>query len=171
MPELIPVRYERMLISPFAFLRRWCGNGRGPQALETFFLKRENPARGANPCCFGQPAHVEDVAEAIARVMQRAETHSMIFECGGPRIYSYEELPRTIAREAGLKPILIPVTFATWHVLAWIAEMLPNPPVTRNQVALMQVDNVSSPQIPGFEALGISPRSVEAILQQMLRNR
>ncbi len=171
MPELIPVRYERMLISPFAFLRRCCGDGRGPQALETFFLKRENPARGANPCCFGQPAHVEDVAEAIARVMQRAETHSMIFECGGPRIYSYEELLRTIAREAGLKPILIPVTFATWHVLAWIAETLPNPPVTRNQVALMQVDNVSSPQIPGFEALGISPRSVEAILQQMLRNR
>jgi uncharacterized protein YbjT (DUF2867 family) len=118
-----------------------------------------------------QPAHVEDVAEAIVRVMLRAETHSMIFECGGPRIYSYEELLRTIAREAGLKPILIPVTFATWHVLAWIAEMLPNPPVTRNQVALMQVDNVSSPQIPGFEALGISPRSVETILQEMLGNR
>jgi len=62
-----------------------------------------------------QPAHVEDVAEAIARVMQRAETHSMIFECDGPRIYSYEGLLRTIAREAGLKTILIPVTFATWQ--------------------------------------------------------
>jgi NADH dehydrogenase len=37
-----------------------------------------------------QPAHVEDVAEAIARLMQRAETPSLIFELGGPRIYSYE---------------------------------------------------------------------------------
>jgi NADH dehydrogenase len=118
-----------------------------------------------------QPAYVEDVAEAIARVMQRAETHAMIFECGGPRVYSYEELLRTIAREAGLKPILIPVPFATWHVLAWIAEMLPSPPITRNQVELMRVDNISSSQIPGFGELGISPHSIETMLQEMLRNR
>ena len=95
----------------------------------------------------------------------------MIFECGGPRVYSYEELLRTIAREAGLKPILIPVTFAAWHVLAWIAEMMPSPPVTRNQVELMRVDNLSSPQIPGFGELGISPHSIETMLQEMLRNR
>ena len=118
-----------------------------------------------------QPAYVEDVAEAIARLMQRAETRSMIFECGGPHIYSYEELLRTIAREAGLKPILIPVTFTAWYVLAWFAEILPSPLVTRNQVALMQVDNISSPHIPGFEELGISPHSVEDIFQQMLRSK
>src|SRR2546423_7200154 len=36
-----------------------------------------------------QPAYVDDVAEAIGRIMQRAETPSMIFEFGGPRVYSY----------------------------------------------------------------------------------
>src|SRR6202043_3967171 len=36
-----------------------------------------------------QPAYVEDVAEAIGRTMQRAETPSTIFEFGGPRVYSY----------------------------------------------------------------------------------
>src|SRR6266852_3925278 len=71
-----------------------------------------------------QPAYVEDVAEAIAQVMQRAETHSKMFECGGPRVYSYEELLRTVARKAGLKPILIPIPVAAWHALAWISEML-----------------------------------------------
>jgi uncharacterized protein YbjT (DUF2867 family) len=30
-----------------------------------------------------QPAYVEDVAEAIGRVMQRAETPSAVFEFGG----------------------------------------------------------------------------------------
>jgi NADH dehydrogenase len=35
-----------------------------------------------------QPAYVKDVAEAIGRVMQRAETRSTIFEFGGPRVYS-----------------------------------------------------------------------------------
>jgi uncharacterized protein YbjT (DUF2867 family) len=118
-----------------------------------------------------QPAYVEDIAEAIARVMQRAETHAMIFEYGGPHVYSYEELLGIIAREAGLKPILVPVPFAAWHALAWIAEMLPRPPVTRNQVELMQVDNVSSPRIRGFAELGIAPHSVEEVLQQILRSR
>jgi len=118
-----------------------------------------------------QPTHVDDVAEAIARTLQRVDAPLLTFECGGPRVYSYEELLRTIAREAGLKPNLIPVTFTAWYVLAWFAEILPNPLVTRNQVALMQVDNISSPHIPGFEELGISPHSVEDIFQQMLRSK
>jgi hypothetical protein len=46
--------------------------------------------------------------------------------------------------------------------------MLPSPPVTRIQVELMQVDNVCSPVVPGFGELGISPHSVEEILQEML---
>src|SRR5215471_10089160 len=49
-----------------------------------------------------QPAYVEDVAEAIGEVMQRAETPATIFELGGPRVYSYEELLRAVARQAGL---------------------------------------------------------------------
>ena len=51
-----------------------------------------------------QPAYVEDVAEAIGRTMQRAETPSTIFEFGGPRVYSYEEFLRTVAHQAGLAP-------------------------------------------------------------------
>jgi hypothetical protein len=37
-------------------------------------------------------------------------------------------------------------------------------------VELMQIDTVSSPELPGFAELGISPQSVEAILQKMLSN-
>lgn len=115
-----------------------------------------------------QPAYVEDVAEAIARALQGTETHPITFECGGPRVYSYQELLRAVAHEAGLKPILIPVPFAAWHALARFAEMLPSPPVTRNQVELMQIDTVSSPEMPGFGELGISPHSVEEMLQEIL---
>ena len=56
-----------------------------------------------------QPAYVEDVAEAIGRSMQRAETPSTILEFGGPRVYSYEELLRAVAHQAGLAPRLIPI--------------------------------------------------------------
>ena len=117
-----------------------------------------------------QPAYVDDVAEAIATVLQGTETHAITYECGGPRVYSYKEFLRAVAHEAGLRPLLIPLPFGAWHALAWASEMLPSPPVTRNQVELMQVDNVSSPEMPGFGELGISPHSVEEILQEMLRD-
>jgi uncharacterized protein YbjT (DUF2867 family) len=115
-----------------------------------------------------QPAFVEDVAEAIARALQGRETQAMTYECGGPRVYSYEEFLRAVAHEAGVKPILIPVPFFAWHLLAWASEMLPSPPITLNQVELMQVDTVSSPETPGFGELGILPHSIEETLRHLL---
>src|SRR5260370_42188035 len=68
-----------------------------------------------------QPAYVEDVAEAIVRIIERAEAQPGIFECGGPRVYSYEEFVGIVARQAGLAPIPIPIPFAVWHALACIS--------------------------------------------------
>ena len=64
---------------------------------------------------------------------------------------------------------MVPMPFAAWDLLAWFSEMLPNPPVTRNQIELMEVDNVSSLKATGFKELGISPHSVEKILRDILR--
>src|SRR5512132_851086 len=79
-----------------------------------------------------QPAYVGDVAEAIARVLRRTQAHAVTFECGGPRVYSYEELLGVVARSAGLGRILVPLPFPAWRALSWIAEVLPHPPITRN---------------------------------------
>ncbi len=54
-----------------------------------------------------------------------------------------------------------------WYALAGFAEMLPRPPLTRNQVDLMQVDTAASDR-PGFRELGISPRALEEELRAML---
>jgi uncharacterized protein YbjT (DUF2867 family) len=114
-----------------------------------------------------QPAHVDDVAAAISQVLRQDETRHRVYELAGPRAYSYEELLRTIAREAGLRPVLTRMPFALWYALARFAEILPQPPVTRNQVDLMQVDTAAS-DWPGFRELGISPRSLEEELGAML---
>jgi nucleoside-diphosphate-sugar epimerase len=117
-----------------------------------------------------QPVYVEDVGQAIAKMLQRAQTRPHLFECGGPRVYSYEEFLRTVASAAGIKPILIPVPFAAWHASAWIAKALSSPPITRNQAELMQIDSTSNPDMPGLEELGISPHSIEEILRDILRS-
>ena len=118
-----------------------------------------------------QPVYVEDVAQAIAKMLQRAQSRPIMFECGGPRVYSYEELLRVVANEASIKPKLIPVPFAAWHALAWMSETFPSPLITRNQVELMQIDSTSSADMPGLGELGISPHSIEEILEDMIRFR
>jgi NADH dehydrogenase len=110
-----------------------------------------------------QPAHVEDVAEAIARVIQTTQLR-MYYELGGPRIYTYRALLQMLARHLGRKPILVPIPFGLWFALASVAEMLPQPPITRNQVELMQIDSVASPGAPGFGDLRISPTSLQDLL-------
>jgi NADH dehydrogenase len=115
-----------------------------------------------------QPAYVDDVAEAIARVMQESKAHPTTYELGGPRIYTYKELLQTIARRAGIRRALVPVPFPVWAALASVAEMLPQPPVTRNQVDLMRVDNIVSTAMPGFGELGIAPRPIDHVLQEIL---
>jgi uncharacterized protein YbjT (DUF2867 family) len=111
-----------------------------------------------------QPADVENVAEAVARAFDR---DGALYELGGPRIYTYEDLLRRIAERAGLRPVLVPVPFLLWQSLAWVAELLPRPPVTRNQVELMRIDTVVASG-PGFAALGISPRPLEDVLDLIL---
>ena len=110
-----------------------------------------------------QPAYVEDVAEAIARAVQNSRSE-MCYELGGPRVYTYRSLLEVIARSLGKKPLLVPVPFGLWRMLALIAEIFPQPAITRNQVELMQIDSVASPGAPGFADLRISPTSLQDVL-------
>src|SRR5262249_44023617 len=118
-----------------------------------------------------QPVHVDDVAEAIALSLAPAGAAPASYELGGPRIYTYRELLAVIAAALGKRRVLIPVPFTLWHVLARIAEMLPNAPLSRNQVELLEVDTVAAPEVPGLGALGITPRSLERTLEQRVARR
>jgi len=115
-----------------------------------------------------QPVHVGDVAEAITRVLQLTAANPVTYELGGPRVFSYEELLTLIADRLSKKPLLLSLPFPVWHSLARIAEMLPEPLLTRNQVELMEVDTVAAAGMPGFDALGITPQSIEHALEQIL---
>jgi NADH dehydrogenase len=110
-----------------------------------------------------QPAFVEDVAQAIARTLDASQPQP-VYELGGPHIYTYEDLLRTVGDHLGSQRVLIPMPFEIWQVLALLAEHLPQPPITRNQVELMRIDNVASPACAGFGTLGIEPRGIETVL-------
>ena len=116
-----------------------------------------------------QPTYVEDVAEAVGRVLQISAAHN-VYELAGPRVYTYRALLQTIATQAGRRPRLVPFPFALWRLIGSISEFLPNPPITANQVDLMELDNVAASDISGFGALQIVPQAIEAILPAVVQD-
>jgi len=110
-----------------------------------------------------QPVYVEDVAQAVVRIL-RAPAAPQLYQLAGPRVYTYQELLRTVAASVGTRPFPLPVPFSLWHAIGSVAEALPSPPLTRNQVELMRQDNISAPDAPGFDALQIAPQSIEIML-------
>jgi len=114
-----------------------------------------------------QPAYVEDVAEAVARGVQPAATHPVTYELGGPRVYTYEELLKVIAHRLRRTPVLFPLPFFMWQALARIAEVLPGALLSRNQVELMEIDNVALRGCPGL-TLSASPHSLSSMRSNRL---
>jgi NADH dehydrogenase len=110
-----------------------------------------------------QPVYVEDVAEGIAQVLSGAGESAASYEFAGARVYTYKELVLTVADRIGARPRLVPLPFALWQILALAAELLPGSPLTLNQVALMQHDNVPSVDSPGLSSLDITPTEIDAI--------
>lgn len=115
-----------------------------------------------------QPVHVDDVASAIVRALDADAPPAPVYELGGPRIYAYHELVRLIAGRLGVSPLFLPVPFLAWRTLARVAELLPTAPLSRGQVALMEVDTVAGATLPGLASLGITPQSLEGALDAIL---
>src|SRR5271170_5060679 len=63
-----------------------------------------------------QPAYVEDVADAIASVMQNAQS-LMCYELGGPRVYTYRSLLEVIARHLGACPSNAKIGLQSQHTV------------------------------------------------------
>ena len=115
-----------------------------------------------------QPVSVDDIAVAIARAVLSSEAQAGTYELGGRQVYAYADLVRLIAKQIGRRPQLLPLPFSVWHTLAALAEWLPKPPLTRNQVELMEMDNTAAPGSSGFSHLGLEPRPLENLLPEIL---
>jgi NADH dehydrogenase len=111
-----------------------------------------------------QPAYVGDVADAVMAALDRPDAVGRTYELGGPGVYTFRELMERLLRVLGRKRLLISVPFGVAACQARLLELLPDPPLTRDQVELLKYDNVVAPNALGFADLGIAPTGIEAIL-------
>ena len=111
-----------------------------------------------------QPVYVEDVAEAVARILADPGTVGRTYELAGPWVYTLRELVGFTLRVIGKRRPLMPVPFAVAEIQARLFEFLPNPPLTTGQVDLLKADSVASGTVPGFPELNLLPKAVEEVV-------
>jgi uncharacterized protein YbjT (DUF2867 family) len=116
-----------------------------------------------------QPVYVEDVAEAVTRILADPGTAGRTYELVGPKIYALRDLVRFTMSILGKRRWLMPVPFVVAEILARLFEVLPSPPLTTGQVDLLKMDNVANGEMPGFPELDLVPKAVEEVVPTYIR--
>ena len=116
-----------------------------------------------------QPVYVGDVAEALARILESPDSAAQTYELGGPRLYTYREIMELVLAQSRRRRRLVSVPLAAAWPLAVLMELLPQPPLTRDQLVQLGLDNVVSDAAPGLADLGIAARAAEPIVAGYLR--
>ncbi len=115
-----------------------------------------------------QPVYVGDVADAVLKCLDDPTTAGRTYELGGPKVYTFRELIELVLGEIRRKRLLIDLPFGLAAIQARLMSILPNPPLTPDQVELLKRDNVVSSGALTLAALGIAPTAVEGVLPSYL---
>jgi len=119
-----------------------------------------------------QPVFVGDVAQAIVAALEGRASQSAPYELGGPQIMTMREvMERVLAYTMRSRP-LVPVPFWFAKLQGAFLQWLPKPPLTVDQVRLLQTDNVVSDAANKagrtLEGLNIDPVAVASVVPDYL---
>jgi NADH dehydrogenase len=116
-----------------------------------------------------QPVYVGDVAEAMLRCLESDAHQGKTFELGGPRARTFAELLRYTLETVNRRRLLLPLPSNIAAIQARFFELLPNPPLTRDQLKMLKKDNVVSEGALTLGDLGIKPTPMEVIVPTYLK--
>ena len=115
-----------------------------------------------------QPVYVDDVAKAFAYALEQEHTKGNIYELGGVDVMSFKEILQTINQMTNRERALLKVPSCMARIGAFFAELLPTPPLTRDQVELLKYDNIVSEDALTFEDLNIEPTDADLVVPAYL---
>lgn len=100
------------------------------------------PGRGSQQL---QPIHVFEVAETIARLIERPAPMQEVHEVGGPQVLSYREVLKHYRTAIGLGDALwLPMPMPIMRAMAWMAEAIPQKVFCRNTIRMLERGSVSA---------------------------
>jgi uncharacterized protein YbjT (DUF2867 family) len=115
-----------------------------------------------------QPVYVGDVADAVVKCLEDPAAAGRLYELGGPKIYTFREVLELLLNEIRRKSWLLDIPFGLAAAQARLMSILPNPPLTPDQVELLRRDNIVSSGAMTLASLGIAPTAAEVILPTYL---
>jgi uncharacterized protein YbjT (DUF2867 family) len=90
-----------------------------------------------------QPIWVDDVAAYFLAGVERPEAANRTFEIGGPDAVTWNEFWSRLKQALGARRPTLHLPFGLMRVQAAVLEKLPGPPLTRDQLKMLEVgDNV-----------------------------
>jgi NADH dehydrogenase len=116
-----------------------------------------------------QPVYVDDVAAAVLAVLGQSKAAGKTYELGGPDVVSLRKVMTIVMEQTQRQRPFVPLPFWLARVQARFLELLPNPPLTRDQVTLLQSDNVVAEDALTLADLGIEATSFWSVLPTYLR--
>jgi len=115
-----------------------------------------------------QPVYVGDVADAVVECLENPATAGRVYELGGPKIYSFREVLELVLAEIRRKRRFVDLPFGLAAFQAKLMSILPNPPLTPDQVELLKSDNIVSSGALTLASLGITPTPAEVVVPTYL---
>ncbi len=119
-----------------------------------------------------QPVYVVDVAEAIARSVDGEVKGGKVYELGGPEVLTFRQCIEKVLEVTHRKRLLVSIPWGVAKLQGSILGLLPKPLLTRDQVVLLETDNVVSKKAIAdkrtFAGVGITPHAADPILPQYL---
>lgn len=94
------------------------------------------------------PVFVGDVAEAFVRALEDASLAGQRIDLCGPKDYTLMELVRLTARWSGHPRLILPMPGVMAQAMAMLMERLPEPPLTRDNLASMSINSICPPGSP-----------------------
>jgi len=112
-----------------------------------------------------QPVWVQDVVQALVYALMHRETIGHVYELAGPHIYTLKQLVEHAGAWAGHPRLVFGLPQPLAYLQALVMEMMPGAPLmSRDNLASMQVDNVSDGNLPGLAELGVTtPASLQSV--------
>ncbi|MEH6404392.1 MAG: complex I NDUFA9 subunit family protein [Sneathiella sp.] len=112
-----------------------------------------------------QPVWVEDLTNAIAKIIETPSCQGKVYEFGGPDEMALSQIIDSILKNTKRNCLILPVPKAMMNMVAFFLQRIPGKPfLTTDQVKLLSVDNVIGGDQAGFADLGIEPTALDAIL-------
>lgn len=115
-----------------------------------------------------QPIYVLDWLSCMKKVLEDPESFNSTFDIGGPEHITYLEMVETLSKALGRDKIIAKMPMGIMKVSTAILEaVLPSPPVTSDQLRLLEMDNICDPMAVE-KKFGFRPVSFREALKEFI---